>query len=117
MSFKHSGFWVIGTEVKGEDRETAIKEIFHEINRLRTEMVSAEELSLIKNYMLGDLTRNFDGPFSLADNYRSLLDFSLDMRFFQKFFDTIRQITAEELLTLADKYLKEEDFITIIAGK
>jgi len=117
MTYKHAGFLVIATDVKAENRELAVTEVFNELEKLRTQAISTEELELVRNFLLGDMIRNFDGPFATSDNYRGLLDLGLTPDYFHEFFKVLLNITAEELHALAKKYLQKEDFITVVAGK
>ncbi|MCU4176101.1 M16 family metallopeptidase [Carboxylicivirga sp. N1Y90] len=117
MTYKHSGFLVISTDVKAENRELAVKEVFNELKRLREELISEDELTLVRNFLSGDVIRNFDGPFATSDNYRGLLDLDISPEYFHDFFDKLMSINAKELQVLAKKYLQEEDFITVVAGK
>lgn len=117
MPYKKSGFLVISTEVKAENREMAVQEIFNELERLRNETISAEELTLVKNYMTGDMIRNFDGPFATSDNYRGLLDLDLGPDHFEQRFEAILKITPQRLKELAEKYLQPDDFTIIVAGQ
>ncbi len=117
MPFRKSGMWMIASEVKGEMRQAAIDAIFEEMKRLIKEPVSEHELGLVKNYMLGELLRNFDGPFSSADIYRSLMEFDLDFSFYAEMAKQIRSITAEKIQSLASEYLNPEDFYVVVAGK
>ncbi|HYP51370.1 MAG TPA: pitrilysin family protein, partial [Pyrinomonadaceae bacterium] len=51
-------YWVEIADVSTAVTGASLKEIFYEINRLRKEAPSAEELSGIKNYMAGTFVRN-----------------------------------------------------------
>lgn len=117
MPYKHSGFMVISTEVKADNRELAVTEIFNEMERLRNEPISPEELNLVKSQMTGDMIRNFDGPFATADNYRGLIDLDLSSTHFQKRFNAILNMTPERLMDLANHYFQPADFTTVIAGQ
>ncbi|MBS2100615.1 M16 family metallopeptidase [Carboxylicivirga linearis] len=117
MTYKHTGFLVISTDVRAENRELAVKEIFNEIKRLREETISEEELTLVRNFLSGDMIRNFDGPFATSDNYRGLIDLEIEPEYFNDFFNVLMRITAEGIKDLAQKYLQEADFITVVAGK
>ncbi len=46
--------------------------------------VKSDELDLVRNYMSGELLRMFDGPFALADSFRSVWDFGLDNSYYSK---------------------------------
>ncbi|WP_430815460.1 M16 family metallopeptidase [Carboxylicivirga sp. RSCT41] len=117
MTYKYAGFLVISSDVKAENRELAVKEIYNEIRLLREKLIDNEELELVRNFLLGDMIRNFDGPFATSDNYRGLIDLNLPTSYFTQFFDVLKNITASELQQLAKKYFKEENIITVIAGK
>ncbi len=116
MPLRYSGLWAISSEVAGESRDKAIEAIFEEFSILRNTNVDEEELKTVKNYMMGELLRNFDGPFSTADNYRSVQEYDMGFDFYQKTIDYIGTVTAPEIKQLAQKYLDPDDFWVIAAG-
>ena len=67
MFYPDSGILLISTETDNEYVEPLIREIYHEIDKLHTGTVSEAELSMVRNYMLGEMCRNYESPFSLAD--------------------------------------------------
>ena len=71
-SYPETGVFLIATEVGAEVCNVALKEIYKEVELLRSEKVSDEELSLVKNYMLGSFLRNSDGPFSMSDRFKTI---------------------------------------------
>jgi predicted Zn-dependent peptidase len=108
--------FTISTEVGKEVTRDALREIYAEMQRLRTEAVEAEELELVKNYMMGTFLRSMDGPFQLAERFSSLLDFSLPENWFHLYLDKVRHISSEDVLRLADKYLNPSDFTELVVG-
>ncbi len=116
-SLKNAGYFAIATEVGTDVCKNAIKEIYFEIKKIRNELIPENELNLVKNYILGEMLRIFDGPFSLAESFRSILEYNLDYSYFDKFIDTVKNITSKELNTLANKYLDEDSMLEAIAGK
>ena len=84
---------------------------------LRTLLISESELNLVKNYLLGTLLRNADGPFALSDRYRGLLEYGLDETYYTAFVETINNITLTTLKELAEKYFSEESMFELIVGK
>jgi len=117
ISLHHSGYLTIVSEVGADIYKKAIREIYKEIKILREKPVPYDELTLVKNYLLGELLRMFDGPFALADSFRSILEYGLNYDFFNKGIDTVKNITPEEILSLAQKYLNEGSFTQVVAGK
>ncbi len=116
-SLKNAGYFAIATEVGTDVCKNAIKEIYFEIKKIRNELIPENELNLVKNYILGEMLRIFDGPFALAESFRSILEYNLDYSYFDKFIDTVKNITSEELHNLANKYLDEDSMLEAIAGK
>lgn len=106
----------IATEVNAQHTRAAIAEIFLEIKLLREKLVSNEELDLVKNYISGAFLRNFDGPFALAERFRSAKDFGLGFDYYLKSLEDIQKITAEELLETANKYFDPDDMIQLVVG-
>ena len=117
LSMKEAGAFFISTEVGVEVCKEAIHEIYLEIKRLREELISEEELQLVKNYMMGVFLKNVDGPFALSDRLKSLLEYDFGYEFFDQYIETIKTITAFQIKELANKYLKEEDLLELVVGK
>jgi predicted Zn-dependent peptidase len=111
-----TGYFLIATEVGKDVKDATLNEIKHEIERLRTELVDHHELELVKNYLLGQLLKSADGPFSLIDLYMGLEAFNLDMDFYNKSIEAIQQITPERIRELATKYLIWEEMTIVSAG-
>lgn len=116
LTFKKASYLVISTEVGNEYVEPTLVEIAAEMKRLQTELISENELETVKSYLLGEFLRDFDGPFALAGSFKSINDFGLDYTFYDDYLHVLRNITAEELMHLAQKYLNPEDFYTVVAG-
>ncbi|MBN2665847.1 MAG: insulinase family protein [Bacteroidales bacterium] len=115
-SFDKSGFRMISTDVGRENAGKAIDEITKEINILLTTPVPADEIEVVSNYMAGELVRLFDGPMSIAESFKSAWEFGLDLSYFSTIMHTIRTITPEELLKLANTYYTSGDIYEITAG-
>jgi predicted Zn-dependent peptidase len=116
ISFIHSGYLAITTEVGTNVTYQAVDEIYKEIKNLRTTRVSDEELDRVKNYMLGETVRMFDGPFAQSESFISILDYDLGYDYYYNFIDQINRITPDEILELARKHLKQEDFYQVVVG-
>ena len=117
ISLKNSGYFFIASEVGANVREKAVVEIYKEIASLRNNFVSNAELNLVKNYMIGDLLRNIDGPFALSERFVGLFDYGLDFNeYYNKYIQTIKNITPEKILELANIYFTRDSFCETIAG-
>jgi zinc protease len=67
--------------------------------------------------MLGSLLGSLENVFSHADKFKSLYFAELDYSYYDRYTETVRNITSEQLLELANKYLKFDEFYKVIVGK
>lgn len=116
-SFENGAYFFIATEVGADVAGDAVKEIYKEIQLLRQEKIEAEELHMVKNYMLGSFLRNSDGPFAMADRFKGIYFYGLDYGYYEHHLEKINRINSEELLELANKYLDPESLTEVLAGK
>jgi len=114
--FHETGYFLIATEVGKEHAKNAIQEIENEIVRLQNELVGSEELDLVRNYLLGQLLKSADGPYSMTDLCVGLYSFDLGVDFYDKYLEKIKTITPERLRELAKKYLNWSDLTVVSAG-
>ncbi|HEX2922006.1 MAG TPA: pitrilysin family protein [Bacteroidales bacterium] len=112
-----SGYKTISTEVGNEYVTRTIDEIYKEINILQDEIIAPSELKIVKNYMLGEMVRMFDGPFAAAESFRSAWEFGLNNDYYRKFADKIRSIGPDEIKALAQSYYNTDELFEVIAGK
>jgi predicted Zn-dependent peptidase len=115
-SFDLSGFKLISTEVGKENSGQAIDEIYKEIRLLLKEPVAQDELEVVRNYMSGEMVRMFDGPFAIAESFKAVWEFGLDLNYFVGMMNTIRTITPDEILRLANTYYRLDDLYEITVG-
>ena len=117
VSCPDSSVLFVASETANEYVEPLIGEVLREMDRLCREPVGDEELSMVKNYMLGELCRNYESPFSLSDAWIFLHTSRLPAGYFDEVQDGIRQVTAEDLLRLAQKYFCKESLKEVVSGK
>ena len=112
----HESAWAISTEAGRDVAEATIGEIYKEMKRLRDKPVDEEELHLVRNYMIGSILGELDGPFQIIARWKNYVLNNLTAEYFDRSISTIKKITSTELQDLANKYFKTEDFyeLTVI---
>ena len=115
-SFDLSGYKVISTEVGSKYSQKVIDEIYKEIRILQNVAVPLEEMSIVRNYMSGEMVRMFDGPFALAESFISAWEFGLDNSYYHRLYEKIRTIEPDEIIELAKKYYNIDELYEITAG-
>ncbi len=109
----HGGSLTIHTEVGRDVLEAAVTEIYREMEGLRMEAAGSDELMLVKNYLLGGLLGDLDGPFQIMQRWRTLILNGLDEAHFNNNIKIYKTITAEELQALAVQYFNPADYYEI----
>jgi zinc protease len=110
----HESAWMISTEAGKDVCEAAIVEIYKEMKDLREELVDEEELLLVRNYMMGSILGDLDGPFQIIARWKNIILNDLDEKYFYDSINTIKTISAEELQAIAQKYLQPEEFYELV---
>jgi len=116
ISFLHNGVFLVYAEVKTDKTQETVNEVFLEMEKLCSELISEDELIPIQNYMLGRILEDFDGPFSRAQTFSSLRESGLDFEYYQRLIKTIKTTTPLEIRELSQKYLSSESMSTVISG-
>jgi len=115
-TMKESGYFVVVTEVKKEVKDAALNEIYKEIEILQNEKVTDDELNVVKNYMMGDILRGFDGAFSLSGVFRNLWEYNLDYDYITNMINIVKNITSDEIQRLANVYLQRNSMYEVAVG-
>lgn len=117
VSLKNAGYFFIASEVGAEVCSRAIEEINKEILILKTQPVPEDELVLVRNYMLGSLLGSLENAFSHADKFKNIFFYGLGYDYYERYIQTVRNISAEQIMQHANTYFNTEDFEKVIVGK
>lgn len=117
MPYPGQGVLAIAAEAANEFVEPLIGEVYHEIDRLQNELVSAGELSTVKNYMLGDMCRSYESAFSLADAWIFVQTSGLQDSYYIDALNAVKAVTPQEIRELARRHLCKENLKEVVSGK
>ncbi len=106
--------WMISTEAGREVCEPTIEQVYEEMKRLREEPIPEDELLLVKNYLIGSILGDLDGPFQIIGRWKNIILNGLDGNYFYDSVNSIKTIPASELTELARKYLQPEEFYEMV---
>jgi predicted Zn-dependent peptidase len=105
---------LITTEAGKEVCRATIEEVYKEMQLLREEPIEEEELAMARNFTIGTILGDLDGPFQVASRWKNLLLNGLDERYFYEGIRIVKTITPEELQELAKKYLDPAAFFELV---
>ena len=106
--------WMISTEAGKDVSEATVTEVYNEMAMLRNTLIDEEELLLVRNYMIGSILGDLDGPFQIIGRWKNIILNDLDEQYFYDSIKVIKTISAEDIKVLAEKYLKPADFYELV---
>lgn len=107
---------VIATQVGSEHTEKAISEIDKELTRLRSQLVSSDELELVVNYIAGTLAKKLDGTANRASVVKTMVLQGLKPEYYNAFLESLYRVDGEQIKAVAEKYLQSDDFTKVVVG-
>ena len=117
MGQEESGYFAIATEVNADSTKAALTEIYKELHRLREDLIPEEELHLVKNYVMGQLLKMADGPFSQVSILKNMHIQGFGFEFYDAYNEMLNNLDAEKLRAIAQKYLQEKDLTEVVVGR
>ena len=114
---KYDGFFQINTESSSEYVPQILEEVAKEIDRLGHQKVTSSELKMVKQYIMGQFLTWVDGPFNHMDIIKTQTLEALPSDYFSNLTKQINALESIDLQRLAQKYLCDQNFHTVLVGK
>src|SRR5689334_1293187 len=113
---KFRGTWISSSEVRTDVTEGAMKEFMYELNRLRTEKVSATELENAKRAIIGSFALSLEQPQALLQNIITQKLYNLPADYWDTYPQKVSAITADDVQRVAQKYIDLSHLQVIAVG-
>jgi len=110
------GPFAVATAVASDVTAPALREIFLEIDRIREEEISAEELSLATDYLEGVFPIRYETTSAVATALASLVIHGLPRDYYDSYRRNIRDVTVGAVLEAARKHLHPGELQTVVVG-
>lgn len=104
------------SEVRTSVTADSLKEFFYELNRIRDEKVSEEELKDAKNYLTGVFPIRAETQTGLTGLIVAQQLYDLPEDYLETYRGKINQVTLEEIEHVANKYISPEKLTMVIVG-
>ncbi len=85
--------------------DSSVAEILKEMNRLRTENVTQEELDGFKNYMAGTFALGLEDPKTLARYAINEKKYNMPKDYYKNYLKNVDAVTVNDVKTVANKYI------------
>ncbi|HET7034832.1 MAG TPA: pitrilysin family protein [Thermomicrobiaceae bacterium] len=99
------GLWTAHAGVDPSNVDRAIASILAEVEKLRREGVTAQELDDAKSYLVGSLPLGLESSDAIAGTILDLIYYGLGLDYIERLPDRIKTLTAEELRAAAQRYI------------
>ncbi|MCA9294025.1 MAG: insulinase family protein [Phycisphaerales bacterium] len=95
----------------------ATRLIFEEIERIRTEPVTDEELQTVKNEFIQTFPRRFESKTGTLVTFVNDEITGRDPNFWRTYRDKVNAVTRDDVMRMAQKHLRPEDMLILLVGK
>lgn len=113
---KSHGSFQFVMQTKNETAAEAIRLAREEVQRIREQPVSAQELDDAKNYLIGSFPLRFDTNRRIAAFISQVEYFELGLDYPNRYGDLIGKVSREEVQRAAKQYLHPDRLITVVVG-
>jgi zinc protease len=113
---KSHGTFQFVMQTKNDSAREAMRIAREEIERIRREPVSEQELNDAKDYLTGSFPLRVDTNRKVANFLAQVEFFQLGLDYPDRYGDLIRKVTREDVLRVAKRYLQPEKLITVVVG-
>lgn len=106
----------VSTSVGTEYTIPAVKEIIHEINRLRTTDVDQDHLELATNSKIGAFARSLENSQTLAGRVLNMLRFDLPESFYASYTEKLGEVDQSQIREMAMNYFLSDQANIVLVG-
>ena len=114
---RYGGLFSASAEVRNAVTLPAVQEIFNEIRRIDADPVPAAELDRQRRYLAGSYLLSLESPVRTAQRVQEIDLYKLPADYYKTYASRVGKTTAEEIKTLADKYLGGDGWTVVVVGE
>lgn len=103
--------------VRNAVTDSAIVEIFNELKKIRTELVSEEDLKNAKAKYIGNFVMQIEKPATIARYALNKETQNLPDNFYETYMQNINAVTPQDVLNAAQKYFLANNTRVVVVGK
>jgi len=109
-------YWAQSADVTTDVTGASLKEIFFEVDRLRSEPPSVDELRGIQNYLAGIFVLQNSSPTGIISQLRFLNLHGLKRDYLENFVKRVHAVTPAEVMRIAKTYIRPDQMTIVVVG-
>ncbi|HEY0977940.1 MAG TPA: pitrilysin family protein [Flavobacteriales bacterium] len=113
---RYCGSFSAGCSVRNSVTDSAVTELMFELEHLQQMGVTAEELSLSKNYMAGSFGRSLEDPRTIARFALNTYLNGLPADHYATYLQRLEKVTAADVQAAAQSFLKPDNASILVVG-
>jgi zinc protease len=110
------GPFTISTAVATDVTSRAVEEILKDVNTLRSEGVTADELNNTRDYLSGLLPLQAQTTEQVAVKLSELFTYGLPTDYFDSYRDGIARVNGADVLRVAQQHVRPQEFAIVVVG-
>jgi zinc protease len=114
--YDHPGLFEIESSTKSASTVDTLRAINAEVNRIRTQEVTAEELESAKQTVINGFVFNFDTPSKTLNRLLTYRYYGYPDDFIFQYQKAVRDVTRADILRVAKQYVDPAKFVIIAVG-
>jgi len=114
---KAAGPFVVSTAVGTDVTADAAREVLGELERIREEEISADELSLVVSYLQGVFPIRYESTAAIAGALANLVTYDLPEDYYDTYRDRVGAVTTADALRVAREHIRPEALRMVVVGE
>ena len=110
------GIFYINTSVRSEATDSALTEIYYELNNYLTNSISEEELEFTKSSLTNSDALKYETARQKSRFLARIQRYGLDKDYIKRQKQILNSLTSSDIKSLANKYLDEENHVVVVVG-
>ncbi len=111
-----AGPFVVSTAVRSDATADAVREIIGEIERMRQEEISPDELTLVTSYLDGVFPIRYETTAAIAAALANLVIHQLPDDYYDRYREQVRNVTTRSVLRAAQAHLHPDALRIVVVG-
>ncbi|MBE9221405.1 insulinase family protein [Cyanobacterium stanieri LEGE 03274] len=115
-NYNYPGLFLAGGQTNTDTSGQFIQAINQEIEKLRTERISQEDLDYAKNSILNSFVFQFQSPNQILSRIMTYEYYGYPQDFIFDYQKAVTNTTAQQVFESAQNYLQPDKFVTLVVG-
>ncbi len=115
-NYTYPGIFYVACMTKSETTAQAIRSLLHEVERMKTDEITEEELNLAKDSFLNSFVFNFDTRREIINRQMTYEYYGYPQDFLEKTKTEVEKVTVEDVKRVAREYLQPDKVRLIVVG-